>query len=138
LINAIFKKYEDFDKFVTDFLITVMDNGSAVIIVNYQDYQGMITSLNGKVLNGNALTLNVECAYTFDDDIKTAQKGDGNIMITVFSNANIIGEPVFYPDKAISFIDTIHFIETDAANSAMNYAITSTCVPFQIENKIRL
>lgn len=138
MINAIFKKYEDFDKFVTDFLITVMDNGSAVIIVNYQDYQGMITSLNGKVLNGNTLTLDVECAYTFDDDIKTAQEGDGNIMITVFSNANIIGEPVLYPDKAISFIDTIHFIETDAASSAMNYVITSTCVPFQIENKIRL
>ena len=138
MINAIFKKYEDFDKFITDFLIAVMDNERAVIIVNYQDYQGLIASLNGKVLNGKTLALDIESAYTFDEDIKTAQERDNNIMVTVFSNGYIIGEPVLYPDKAISFIDTIHFIETDAASSAMNYAITSTCVPFQIENKIRL
>ena len=138
MINAIFKKYEDFDKFITDFLIAVMDNERAVIIVNYQDYQGLIASLNGKLLNGKTLALDIESAYTFDEDIKTAQERDDNIMVTVFSNGHIIGEPVLYPDKAISFINTIHFIETDAASSAMNYAITSTCVPFQIENKIRL
>lgn len=138
MVNASFKKYENYDKFITDFLITVIKNDNAVIIINYQDYQGLIASLHEKVINGNSLTLDTESFDYFEDDIETAKKKDGNIMVTVFKDGLIIGEPVLYPDKAINFVDSTYFIENDAAQSAMDYTIISTCIPFQIEKKIRL
>lgn len=138
MINASFLKYKDYDHFVTDFLINVMENDFAVIIVRWEDYQGIIASLNGKLINGKSLALDIECADRFDEDIQTAKDNDGNIMITVFKNAFILGEPVLYSNKAISFVQATHFIEADASKVAMNYAINSTCIPFIIENKIRL
>lgn len=138
MVNASLRKYETYDKFITDFILNVIENGNAVIIVNYQDYQGMIASLNGKVVNGESLVLDIESADLFDSDIEYAKEHDGNIMITVFKNGLIIGEPIQFPKKAVSFFNTNYFIEADAAETAMDYAIDSTCIPFQIENKIKL
>lgn len=137
MIDANYRKYESYDKFIEEFLFTVMDNGHAIIVVNYKDYQGMIENLNGKVLNSKSLATDIETAEYFDDDIKTAIDHDGNMMITVYNNNSIIvGEPVIYSDKANSFIDSAYFIEEDAIEKAMGYAIPKkNIVPFKIEKK---
>lgn len=137
MIDANYRKYESYDKFIEEFLFTVMDNGHAIIVVNYKDYQGMIENLNGKVLNGKSLATDIETAEYFDDDIKTAIDLDGNMMITVYNNNSIIvGEPVVYPDKANSFIDSAYFVEEDAIEKAIGYVIPKkNIVPFKIGKK---
>lgn len=137
VIDANYRKYESFDKFIEEFLFTVMDDGLAIIVVNYKDYQGMIESLNGKVLNGKSLATDIETAEYFDEDIKTAIDHDGNMMITVYNNNSIVvGEPVIYSDKANSFINSVYFVEEDAVKKTMDYAISKkNIVPFKIEKK---
>lgn len=136
MINASYKKYSNYDDFIRDILFTVMEDHHAVIICNWQDAQGLIASINGKVLNGKSLTLDIDSAYHFDDDIATAQMNDGNMLITIFDNAIVICEAALFTDKAISFIDSKYFVERDAI-CAMDYAITNTIIPFKIEEKIR-
>lgn len=134
MVGASYKKYNDYDEFVTDFLFTVMEKDCSAIIVNYQDYAGIVMSLNGKVLNGNSLTLDVESVELFDEDVQKVMEGDGNIMLTVYSSGKIIGEPA-YCEKVEGFEEMTYFIEQDATESAMKYPITSTIVPFLIEKK---
>ena len=138
MVGASYRVYEDYEKFITDFLFSVIDNGYSAIIVNYKDYQGLIASLNGKVLNGNTIALGVEYGDLFDEDITTAQNGDGNIMVTVYDTGYMTGEPVTYPNKEQAFIPMVYFVEAEAADNAIKYAITSTIVPFKIEQKIRI
>lgn len=136
MIDNIYRTYENFDKFIEEFLFTVMENGHAVIMVNYKDYQGIIENLNGRVLNGNSLVTDIETAELFDEDIKTAIEHDGNMMITCYNNLSlIVGEPVIFPNKAVSFIDSIYFIEENAVSKATTYDMPSVVIPFTIKKK---
>ena len=133
MIDANYRKYKTYNEFINDFLITVMENGHAVIMVNYKDYQGVISSLNGKTLNGKTLAMDCDTLDLFDEDITTAMKNDGNMMITVYnSSSKITGEPVIYPDK---FFESAYFVEEDAVTKAMDYVMPSRIVPFKIEKK---
>lgn len=124
-------KYENYESFVRDVLFTVMQDRHAIIICNWHDAQGLIASLNSTTLNGKTLSLDIESAESFDDDILTAQMNDGNMLITIYDNASICCEPALFTDKAISFIDSKYFVEKDAS-SAFNYAIASEIIPFEI------
>lgn len=124
-------KYENYESFVRDVLFTVMQDRHAIIICNWHDAQGLIASLNSTTLNGKTLSLDIESAESFDDDIFTAKMNDGNMLITIYDNASICCEPALFTDKAISFIDSKYFVEKDAS-SAFNYAITSEIIPFEI------
>lgn len=126
-----YRKYENYESFVRDVLFTVMQDRHAIIICNWRDAQGLIASLNSTTLNGKTLSLDIESAESFDDDILTAQMNDGNMLITIYDNASICCEPALFTDKAISFIDSKYFVEKDAS-SAFNYAITSEIIPFEI------
>lgn len=138
MVGASYRIYEDYEKFITDFLFSVIDNEHSAIIINYKDCQGLIASLNGKVLNGETIALGVEYGERFDEDIITAQNGDGNMIVTVFKSGYMTTEPVSYPNKEQAFAPTVYFVETDAADAVIKYAITSTIVPFKIEQKIRI
>lgn len=126
-----YRKYENYESFVRDVLFTVMQDRHAIIICNWHDTQGLIASLNSTTLNGETLSLDIESAESFDDDILTAQMNDGNMLITIYDNASICCEPALFTNKAISFIDSKYFVEKDAS-SAFNYAITSEIIPFEI------
>lgn len=126
-----YRKYENYESFIRDVLFTVMQDRHAIIICNWHDTQGLIASLNSTTLNGKTLSLDIESAESFDDDILTAQMNDGNMLITIYDNASICCEPALFTDKAISFIDSKYFVEKDAS-SALNYAITSEIIPFEI------
>ena len=133
MIDANYRKYKTYDEFINDFLITVMENGHAVIMVNYKDYQGVISSLNGKTLNGKTLAMDCDTLDLFDEDIKTAMEHDGNMMIAVYNGSSkITGEPVMYTDK---FFESAYFVEEDAITKAMDYVMPSRIVPFKIEKK---
>ena len=126
-----YRKYENYESFVRDVLFTVMQDRHAIIICNWHDAQGLIASLNSTTLNGKTLSLDIESAESFDDDILTAQMNDGNMLLTIYDNGFIYCEPALFTNKAISFIDSTYFVENKAL-SALDYAITSKIIRFSI------
>ena len=122
-------KYSSLDKFSEEILLTVMKNGHAVVIVNYKDYLLFIENLTKKKINGINIFVDVETKDLFHEDIKIAELHDKNMMITVYNNAMIVGEPVLFPDK---FIDSVYFIEEKIFDKAKFYNISSEPIVFEI------
>ena len=131
MVNASYKKYESYQGFITDVLFNVMDNDMVSLIINYEDYQGVLATLFEKTINGNSFYLNMECADLIDDDLATAYMNDGNMLVSIFSTGEIIGEPVVFKTEE-AFAEGTYFIEYDA-KSAVDYPITGTIIPFQIK-----
>lgn len=135
MINASFKNYPDYRDFTTDFLFTVISDGSASIIINYEDTIGVIQTLNEKVLNGNSLCLERESFDNIDNDILLAKDRSGLMMITVFDQGDIIAEPLVFTN-AEAFPETTYFVEYDAQN-ALKLPLNGCVIPFQIEKKFK-
>ena len=131
MVNASYKKYESYQDFITDVLFNVMDDDMVSLIINYEDYQGVLATLFEKTINGNSFYLNMECADLMDDDIATAQMNDGNMLVSIFSTGEIIGEPIVFKTEG-AFPEGTYFIEHDA-KSAIDYPIKGTVIPFQIK-----
>ena len=131
MVNAAFKQYKSYQDFVTDILFNVLDDDNVAIICNYKDYNGLISSLNEKTINGNSLYLNKECMESFDEDIATAQSSGENMLITIFANGEIVGEPLIYTNPE-AFVPMTYFVEYDA-RSATELPISGTVIPFQIK-----
>ena len=124
-------KYANYNEFVTEFLLTVVDEGVASVVINYMDYIGLIQSLNTKVINGESLCLDVESADNFDTDIEIAKKGKGFILVTVFKESpKIIGEPVIY-ENSESLIACTYYVEKDAEDF-VKIPVTGKIIPFEI------
>ena len=131
MVNASYKKYESYQDFITDVLFNVMDDDKVILIINYEDYQGVLATLFEKTINGNSFYLNMACADLIDDDLATAYMNDGNMLVTIFSTGEIIGEPVVFKTEE-AFPEGTYFIEYDA-KSAVDYPIRGTVIPFQIK-----
>lgn len=131
MISASFKSYPNYPDFITDFLFVVLEDGAASIIVNYEDTQGVVQSLNQKVLNGNSLALAPECFDNFDADIVLAKERGGLMMITVLKDGEILTDPVIYT-KPEAFAETTYFVEYDA-KKAVDLPLEGTVIPFKIE-----
>ena len=131
MVNASYKKYESYQDFIIDVLFNVMDDDMVSLIINYEDYQGVLATLFEKTINGNSFYLSKECADLIDDDIATAQMNDGNMLVTIFNTGEIVGEPIVFKTEE-AFAEGTYFIEYDA-KSAIDYAIKGTVIPFQIK-----
>lgn len=131
MVDASYKKYESYRDFITDVLFNVMGDDMVSLIVNYEDYQGVLATLFEKTINGNSFYLNMECADLMDNDIATAQMNDGNMLVTIFSTGEIVGEPIVFKTEE-AFAECTYFIEYDA-KSAVDYPIKGTVIPFQIK-----
>ena len=131
MVNASYKKYESYQDFIIDVLFNVMDDDMVSLIINYEDYQGVLATLFEKTINGNNFYLNMECADLMDNDIATAQMNDGNMLVSIFSTGEIVGEPIVFTTEE-AFPEGTYFIEYDA-KSAIDYPIRGTVIPFQIK-----
>ena len=124
------KEYQTYEDFATEFLVEVMMNNHAAVVVDYHDAAGIIQSLNEKQINGQTCFLNRECFDSFDEDIATAKSGKGMMMITVMGNGEIISEPVIYSDPD-AYLHGIYFVECDA-KEFNTLPVSGITVPFQI------
>lgn len=110
------KKFGSYKEFATELLISAMADDYVAVVCNYKDYWGLISALCENTINGKSLYLNRECFAIIDDDIATAQMNDGNMLITVCGDGEIIGEPVVFKTEE-AFYPMTYFIESDAKNS---------------------
>lgn len=108
-----FKEYDSFIDFTNELILTVMDEEYAIIVVRWEDYQGLLASLFEKTINGKSLFLDYDSIEGFDNDIATAQNREGLIMVTVRDDASITGEAVVY-DEPSAYIEGTYFVEKDA------------------------
>ena len=131
MVGASFKAYENYPDFITDFLFVVLADGTATMIVDYKDTQGVVQSLNEKVLNGNSLALAPECFDNFDNDVAIAKERGGLIMITVMKDGIVLTDPVIYT-KPEAFAETTYFVEYDA-KKALDLPLDGTIIPFLIK-----
>ncbi len=131
MLKASYKKYESYQDFITDVLFNVIDDDMVSLIINYEDYQGVLATLFEKTINGNSFYLNMECADLMDNDIATARMNDGNMLVTIFNTGEIVGEPVVFKTEE-AFAEGTYFIEYDA-KGAVDYPIKGTVIPFQIK-----
>ena len=134
MINANFKKYKDFDDFLIDFMFVVMEDDLACVVINYNDYQGLIQALQTKVINGKSLILDIESFDNFDSDIEVAKNNGGNILVSVFKDSGlIIGEPMLYTSP-MAYPSATYYVEYDA-KSALDIPFNGTVIPFMIEKE---
>ena len=134
MINTNFKKYNDFDDFLIDFMFVAMEDDLACVVINYNDYQGLIQALQTKVINGKSLVLDIESFDNFDSDIEVAKNNGGNILVSVFKDSGlIIGEPMLYTSP-MAYPPATYYIEYDA-KSALDIPFNGTVIPFVIEKE---
>lgn len=133
MINASFRKYDDWDKFIKEYISEAKDKGCVTMIIHCKDYQNVLSNLCSYTMDGKSLVVPVEIVGLIDDDILTSKEHDNNMFITLFDTGTIVGEPALYTDKAVSFLGGTYFVEKDAADVAVNYAISSRLVPFMID-----
>ena len=131
-----YKDYNNFQDFITDYLLEVMTNDYAMIVVKYEDYQGLVRELFTRTINGKNITLNVESADSFDTDVDAAKHNGGNMLVTVFhDNAEIIGEPMIYSSPE-AYVSGTYFVEYDA-RQVLEIGLQGKVIPFKI-NKVKL
>ena len=134
MMNANFKKYKDFDDFLIDFMFVAMEDDLACVVINYNDYQGLIQALQTKVINGKSLVLDIESLDNFDSDIDVAKNNGGNILVSVFKDSGlIIGEPMLYLSPR-AYAPATYYVEYDA-KSALDIPFNGTVIPFMIEKE---
>lgn len=124
------KKFASYKEFATELLISAMADDYVAVVCNYEDYWGLISTLCENTINGKSLYFNRECFAIIDDDIATAQMNDGNMLITICGDGEIIGEPIVFKNPE-AFDSMTYYIEYDA-KTALEYPICGNKVLFQI------
>lgn len=130
--ELVFKRYENFDKFVTDYIFTAMEEKYAMVIINYKNYQELVNILTSKTINGKNIVMSSDSIDNFDIDIDAAKHNGGNIMVTLYADrCEIFGEPVLY--KTINaFAEGVYYADNDA-EGAIDLPITGTMIPVEIK-----
>lgn len=127
------KKYNKYEDFTSEFVRSAMENGSAFLIVNWQDALGVCQLLNTFTINGNSVAMKrdfVDEAYT---DIEEVKQYDGNMLITLFDNGEMICEKSLNNESAY-VDDSVYFVEYSAKDFVL--PLHATVIPFKIETQI--
>ena len=127
------KKYNRYEDFTSEFVRSAIENKSAFLIVNWQDALGVCQLLNTFTINGNSVAMKrdfVDEAYT---DIEEVKQYDGNMLITLFDNGEMICEKAL-SDESAYVDDSVYFVEYSAKDFVL--PLHATVVPFKIEAQI--
>ena len=123
-------EYDGYNSFINDLAMAVVDEGYASVICDCKDYSRLIKTIQEHTFNGKSVTLSPECVDNFDADIQEAMQRKGNMMITVYDDATMIGEPIIY-ETTNAFVDGTYFVEVNAVD-AMRLPLSGDIIPFCI------
>ena len=123
------KKYNRYEDFISEFVRSAMENESVFLIVNWQDALGVCQLLNTFTINGNSVAMKrefVDEAYT---DIEEVKRYDGNMLITLFDDGEMICEKALN-DESAYVDDALYFVEYSAEEFTL--PLHAKVVPFKI------
>lgn len=127
------KKYNKYEDFVSEFVKSAMENESVFFIVNWQDALGVCQLLNTFTINGNSVAMKRDFVDEAYADIEEVKQYDGNMLITLFDNGEMICEKAL-SDESAYVDDGVYFVEYSAKEFAL--PLHATVVPFKIETQI--
>ena len=127
------KKYNKYEDFTSEFVRSAIENESAFLIVNWQDALGVCQLLNTFTINGNSIAMKREFVDEAYSDIEAVKQYDGNILITLFDNGEMICEKALN-DESAYVDDGVYFVEYSAKNFVL--PLHATVIPFKIESQI--
>lgn len=117
-----------YQEFAPEFIKASKEHGVVSLIVNRQDALPFcqLLSTYGIVMRG-------EFADEAYSDIENVREYDGNMLITLFDNGEIICEKAL-SDESAYVDDGVYFVEYSAKEFAL--PLHATVVPFKIETQI--
>jgi len=127
------KKYNKYEDFTSEFVRSVIENSSAFLIVNWQDALGVCQLLNTFTINGNSVAMKRDFVDEAYADIEEVKQYDGNMLITLFDNGEMICEKALN-DESAYVDDSVYFVEYSAKDFVL--PLHATVVPFKIETQI--
>ena len=127
------KKYNKYEDFTSEFVRSAIENESAFLIVNWQDALGVCQLLNTFTINGNSVVMKREFADEAYDEIEEVKQYDGNMLITLFDDGEMICEKAL-SDESAYVDDGVYFVEYSAKDFVL--PLHATVVPFKIEAQI--
>lgn len=128
-----YKKYDKYEDFTSEFVRSVIENESAFLIVNWQDALGVCQLLNTFTINGNSVAMKRDFVDEAYADIEEVKQYDGNMLITLFDNGEMICEKALN-DESAYVDDSVYFVEYSANDFVL--PLHATVVPFKIEAQI--
>ena len=129
--ESVCKKYDRYEDFTSEFVRSAMENGVAFLIVNWQDALGVCQLLNTFTINGNSVAMKHEFVDEAYADIEEVKQYDGNMLITLFDNGEMICEKTL--DKESAYVDdALYFVEYSAKKFTL--PLHAKAVPFKIES----
>ena len=131
--ESVCKKYGRYEDFTSEFVRSAMENGVAFLIVNWQDALGVCQLLNTFVVNGNSIAMRGEFTDEAYADIQCVKEYDGNTLITLFDNGELICEKTLNDESA--YVDNaMYFVEYSAKEVTL--PLHAKIAPFKIEAQI--
>ena len=131
--ESICKKYDRYEDFTSEFVRSAMENGVAFLIVNWQDALGLCQLLNTFTINGNSIAMRGEFTDEAYADVQCVKEYDGNTLITLFANGEIICEKAL-DDESAYVDDGVYFVEYSAKEVVL--PLHAKVMPFKIEAQI--
>lgn len=127
------KKYNKYEDFISEFVRSAMENESVFLIVNWQDALGVCQLLNTFTINGNSIAMKRDFVDEAYADIEEVKQCDGNMLITLLDNGEMICEKAL--NKETAYVDdALYFVEYSAKE--LTLPLHAKVVPFKIESQI--
>ena len=127
------KRYNKYEDFISEFVRSAMENESVFLIVNWQDALGVCQLLNTFTINGNSAAMKRDFVDEAYADIEEVKQYDGNMLITLFDNGEMICEKALNNESAY-VDDALYFVEYSAKEFTL--PLHAKVIPFKIENSI--
>lgn len=133
VLESMCKKYNKYEDFTSEFVRSAMENESVFLIVNWQDALGVCQLLNTFTINGNSVAMKHEFVDEAYADIEEVKQYDGNMLITLFDNGEMICEKAL--DNPEAYVDGgLYFVEFSAGE--VNLPLHAKVIPFKIDGSI--
>ena len=127
------KRYNKYEDFISEFVRSAMENESVFLIVNWQDALGVCQLLNTFTINGNSIAMKRDFVDEAYADIEEVKQYDGNMLITLFDNGEMICEKAL--DKKSAYVDdALYFVEYSAKEFTLPLHVK--VIPFKIKTQI--
>jgi len=127
------KEYNEYNELISEFVRSAMENGSVFLIVNWQDALGVCQLLNTFTINGKSIVMKREFADEAYEEIEEVKQYDGNMLITLFDDGEMICEKAL-SDESAYVDDGVYFVEYSAKDFVL--PLHAKVVPFKIKTQI--
>lgn len=106
------RQFDTWQDFKNHFIVDAMADGHAFLVVNWKDCYGVVAQMQQSTIRGNSIVMRSEELEPMYEDINEVKETDGDMLITVFGNGELIAEKVV--DRPEAFVEGVYYVEESA------------------------